>query len=251
MTAKRKYGWIPDRPDHRDHHYTFPVEQLHKLPSQIDLRAGCPPVYDQGQLGSCTANAIAAALQFDELKQKEASPFEPSRLFIYYNERVMEGTENSDAGAAIRDGIKSVGTTGYCSEDEWPYNIAHFAELPLATCYQDAKLYKALKYKRIGHAVPTMRACLASGSPFVFGFSVYESFEQVGSDGVVPMPGPDESLLGGHAVMCVGYDDNKQLFTVRNSWGQSWGDQGYCYMPYAYLSSLNLASDFWTIETVS
>lgn len=248
-----KTGWVPDLPDQRDYHYAVSVERLQVLPSQVNLRPGCPRVWDQQALGSCTSNAIAAALQFDELKQKEASPFEPSRLFIYYNERQMEGTVDSDAGASIRDGIKSVGTTGYCSETEWPYNINAFATEPFDSCYQDAKKYKALKYQRVEQALYTMRSCLASGTPFVAGISVYESFEgdQVAATGIVPLPDQNESLLGGHAILIVGYDDAKQVFTFRNSWGTSWGNGGYGTLPYAYLTSSDLASDFWVVETVS
>src|SRR5579859_693009 len=173
----RKFGWVPDLPDQRDYLYSVSLEHLQTLPPQVDLRPGCPPVYDQGQLGSCTANAIAAALQFDELKQKETSPFEPSRLFIYYNERVIENTVSSDSGAMIRDGIKSVGSTGYCPETEWPYDITKFADQPPAACYRDAKKYKAVKYQRVLQSLSQMKGCLAAGTPFVAGFSVYESIQ--------------------------------------------------------------------------
>ena len=114
------YGWIPDIPDHRDMMYSAPPHVVSALPAMVDLRAKCPPVYDQGQLGSCTANAIAAALQFDQMKQGEQS-FTPSRLFIYYNERAVEHTVSQDAGAMIRDGIKSVAKLGAPPEDpDWP-----------------------------------------------------------------------------------------------------------------------------------
>ncbi|HZF02651.1 MAG TPA: peptidase, partial [Methylomirabilota bacterium] len=112
-----RYGWLPDLPDQRDHLYAAPGEMLGALPSKIDLRAKCPPVYNQGQLGSCTANAIAAAIEFDRLKQK-LDDFTPSRLFIYYNERTVEHSVDSDSGAQIRDGIKSVGKLGDCPEAE-------------------------------------------------------------------------------------------------------------------------------------
>jgi C1A family cysteine protease len=249
----RKYGWLPDLPDYRDHRYAAPVERLQALPSQIDLRSGCPPVYDQGQLGSCTANAIAAALQFDELKQKEVSPFEPSRLFIYYCERDMEGTTSSDSGAMIRDGIKSVASTGYCPETEWPYDITKFADQPSVACYQDAKKYKAIKYQRVIQSLTQMKGCLAAGTPFVAGFSVYESIqnESVEQTGDIPLPQQGEATLGGHAILIVGYDDARQVFSLRNSWGEGWGDGGYGTLPYAYLTSPDLASDFWVVETVS
>jgi C1A family cysteine protease len=208
-------------------------------------------VYDQGNLGSCTANAIAGALEFDMMKQHEQA-FTPSRLFIYYNERAKEGTVASDAGAAIRDGIKSVHKQGACSEEWWPYNIAAFAEEPPEACYQDALAHRSISYMRVHQSLSQMKACLAAGFPFAFGFSVYESFESdaVAQTGIIPMPAHDEGVLGGHAVMAVGYDDAPQWFVCRNSWGTDWGAQGYFYMPYSYLQSADLASDFWAIRTV-
>ena len=248
----KRYGWIPDLPDQRDHVYTSPYAAGVALPSSVDLRPSCPPVYDQGQLGSCTANAIAGALEFDEMKESLASVVMPSRLFIYYNERAMEGTTATDSGAQIRDGIKTVTAQGACSESEWPYDITKFAVQPPANCYQDAPQNRALSYQRVSHSLNLMRACLASGYPFVFGMTVYESFESqaVAQSGQVPMPAPNEQSLGGHAVLAVGYDDTQQVFLVRNSWGASWGMQGYCTLPYAYLSDSNLTDDLWTIRSV-
>ena len=130
----KKYGWTPDLPDQRDFLYAAPTPYQQNLPSSVDLSKKCPPVYDQGQLGSCTANAIAAAIEFDQKKR-----FVPSRLFIYYNERVIEGTVASDSGAQIRDGIKSVATQGVPPETDWPYKIAAFDQKPPAKAYSDAK----------------------------------------------------------------------------------------------------------------
>jgi C1A family cysteine protease len=254
MTYSTKhYGWLRDLPDQRDHLYAAPVAALAALPTSVDLRSHCPPVYDQGQLGSCTGNGIAAASQFERMKQKLTPNFIPSRLFIYYNERVIEHTVNSDSGAAIRDGIKTVSKQGDCPETEWPYDIAKFTQKPPSQCYHDALKYKAVQYQRLIQNVNQMKGCLASGYPFVFGFTVYDSFEsqQVAQTGVVPMPGSTEQVLGGHCVVAVGYDDSQQRFIVRNSWGTGWGIQGYCTMPYAYLTDPNLASDFWTIRLVS
>ena len=249
----QRYGWLPDLPDARDHPYAAPPPLLQALPPSVDLRPGCPPPYDQGQLGSCTGNAIAGAIQFERKRQQLTPDFVPSRLFIYYNERVIEGTVEADSGAQIRDGIKSVGTQGDCPETELPYDISKFAHRPPARCYKDAVKYKTVSYSRLSQDPSQLKGCLASGFPFVFGFTVYASFESpdVAKTGVVPMPASGEKVLGGHAVMAVGYDDAQQRFLVRNSWGQGWGQGGYFTIPYAYLTNSALSDDFWTIRLVA
>lgn len=252
-----RYGWLPDLPDQRDHMYAAPPGVLSALPPSFDLTSKCPPVYDQGQIGSCTANAIAAALEFDRLKQG-LSDFVASRLFIYYNERAMEGTVSSDSGAMIRDGIKSVATLGDCPENLWPYDGSPFPPNPKLTqkpprpCYDQALKYKAVQYQRLSQILNQLKGCLASGFPFVFGFTVYESFEgnAVAQSGHASLPSPGEAVVGGHAVMAVGYDDNHQWFIVRNSWGNGWGMKGYFTLPYAYVTDPHLANDFWTIRSV-
>src|SRR5438045_1641399 len=140
----RRYGWIPDQPDQRDHLYAAPAQFLTALPARTDLRRRCPPVYNQGALGSCTANAIGGAIEFDQIKQK-LSVFVPSRLFIYYNERVIEHTVKSDSGAQIRDGLTTVAGVGACPEPEWPYNIAKFATRPPQRAHAAAKLARAVQ----------------------------------------------------------------------------------------------------------
>jgi C1A family cysteine protease len=248
----KNYGWTPDLPDQRDHLYSAPLLKLGPLPARVNLRAKCPPVYDQGQLGSCTANAIGAAFQFNQLKQNAKKAFIPSRLFIYYNERTIEGTVREDSGAQIRDGIKSVTKQGVCPEKEWPYDIANFAHKPSPACYQDALKNQVTSYQRLVQGVTQMRGCLADGYPFVFGFSVYDAFEStaVARTGVLNLPGANEKMIGGHAVMAVGYDDVAQRFIIRNSWGTKRGQKGYFTMPYAYITDNNLADDFWTIRLV-
>jgi len=247
----QRYGWVPDLPDARDYQFSAPDEVIASLPPKVDLRSKCPPIYDQGQLGSCTSNAIAGAYEFDQVQQHQAD-FMPSRLFIYFNERTMEGTVDIDAGAMIRDGIKSVAKLGVCTERSWPYDIAAFRDRPRAGCYQEALKHQAIVYRSVPQQLNQLQACLATGTPFVFGFSVYESFEssEVASTGVLNMPGPKEKQLGGHAVVAVGYDNATQRFTVRNSWGKNWGQRGYFTMPYAYLTSSQLAQDFWAIYAV-
>jgi C1A family cysteine protease len=244
------YGWIPDRPDQRDRLYAAIAAPPRRLPAQVDLRAGCSPVEDQGELGSCTANALVGGLEF--LEKKAGQPVtDLSRLFVYYNERVMEGTVNEDAGAMLRDGVKSLVKQGVCTEMIWPYVISKFAVKPPAACYRQALTHQVLSYHRI-LSLREMRQCLAEGYPFVFGFTVYESFESdaVARTGRVRLPKPAERALGGHAVLAVGYDDAKKRFTVRNSWGADWGLAGYFTMPYGYLSNRDLADDFWTLRAM-
>jgi C1A family cysteine protease len=245
-----RYGWIPDFPDVRDRAYQLP-KKVASLPPFVDLRAGCPAVYDQGDLGSCTANAIGAAIEFDQMKQK-LPPSTPSRLFIYYNERAIEGTIGTDAGAQIRNGIKTVAAQGACPELMWPYKEERFSSRPPDPCYQYAQLHPAVEYARVSQDAGQMKACLAAGYPFVVGFMVYESFEgeELSRSGIVPMPTDAETVVGGHAVLAVGYDDAAGRFLVRNSWGNGWGMGGYFTIPYAYLTDGNLADDFWVIRVV-
>lgn len=247
----KRYGWVPDLPDQRDHLFTAPPEVLADLPPSVDLRDGCPKVYDQGHLGSCTANAIGAAFEFGLLKQG-MTDFMPSRLFIYYNERVLEGSVGSDSGAQIRDGIKVVVKEGYCAESEWPYVEANFIDQPPARCYSDALKERVSQYLRLPRELTPLLTCLASGFPFVFGFSVYASFEspQVKATGVVDLPQSGEDFVGGHAVVACGYDQAQRRFIVRNSWGPDWGMQGYFTMPFEYLTDPGLAADFWTLRRV-
>jgi len=247
-----RFGWVPDLPDHRDQSYAAPAQFLTALPTKQDLRPNCPPVYDQGQLGSCTANAIGGAMQFEQIKQK-IKDFVPSRLFIYYNERAMEGTIDSDSGAQIRDGMKVVAKQGAPPEDpDWPYDIEKFRDKPPQKAYTDAAKNQVVLYQRVSRVLNQMKGCLASGFPFVFGFTVYDSFEsaQVAHTGQLNMPQPGEAVVGGHAVMAVGYDDQSQTFLVRNSWADTWGMKGYFTIPYQYLLEPNLSDDFWTIRLV-
>lgn len=246
-----RFGWLPDLPDQRDMIYAAPRPLLRKLPSKIDLRDQCAPVYDQGQLGSCTANAIGAAFEFT-VKKEKGKNFAPSRLFIYYNERVIEHTVNSDSGAMIRDGIKSVHKQGVCPENMWPYDVNKFINKPLQSCYTYALKHQVTSYHRVTRTINQMKACLADGYPFVFGFSVYESFEgdEVAKTGKLNLPKKGEAQVGGHAVMAVGYIESSKRFIVRNSWGATWGMAGYFTMPYDYLLEDNLSDDFWTIRCV-
>ena len=240
-----KYGWIPDLPDKRDYLYKVIAPSVAPLPSSIDLRPKCGPVENQGELGACTAFALTGNLEF--LKNKDSF----SELFLYYNERLIRGTVGTDSGASIRDGIKTLTKLGDCLENFWPYVIEKFTLKPDEKAYVDALDYQILNYYRL-NSLSEMKHTINSGFPFVFGFSVYESFEseEVTETGIVPLPSIDEHLLGGHAVMAVGFNEDKKHFIVRNSWGGGWGDNGYFYMPYEYLENSKLSSDLWTIRGV-
>jgi C1A family cysteine protease len=249
--TRRHYGGKPDLPDRRD--YMYPAARRPKgLPPRVDLRRLCPPVYRQGKLNCCTGAAIAGAIQFDQRRQG-IKEFTPSRLFIYYNERVAEGTVDRDAGARIRHGIKAVAEFGAPPEAVWPYDIAKFAQRPPKRAYAAAKKDLVSGYFRVRQNLDHMRACLAEGYPFVFGFLAAPALEsaKVRRSGVLPMPRPGEKPIGHHVVLAVGYDDGRRMFIVRNSWGRAWGQKGYFFMPYDYLIRSNLASDFWTIRSVT
>ncbi len=247
IKAKR-YAWKPDVPDQRD--LIFKVPKKLALPTRVDLRPFMSAVEDQGDLGSCTGNAIAGAIEFLMNKTLPKSSYaDVSRLFIYYQERVLENTVNEDSGAFIRDGVKACAKWGACSEIVWPYDISKFAKKPSTKAYQDALKRKITKYQRVT-SLEALKTSLANGYPVVFGFSVYESFESyaVANTGIVNMPSKRESLLGGHAVLCVGYDDASKRIIVRNSWGTEWGMAGYFTLPYDYITNSNLSDDFWSIQ---
>jgi len=246
--TKYAYGRIADLGDDRDKRFSI-LDGL-SLPSSVDLRPDCAPIEDQGQLGSCTSFATGAAIRYARKKQG-LSDFVTSHLFLYYNSR-SKSTKTVDAGATIRDAIKAAAKQGDCAETDWPYDISKFASKPPVQAYQDALKDRAISYLSVAQDGTQMKNCLAQGWPVVIGFTVYSSFESnaVAQSGVVPMPSKSESVLGGHAVLIVGFRDDKQQWICRNSWGQ-WGDQGYFYMPYDYLLNRRLSSDFWTIRAMS
>ncbi len=251
MTISRYgMGWLPDLPDHRDIPYA--ITRVSGLPPSADLRSSMPPIYDQGSTSSCTGNACAAALAYARTMQG-LQDFTPSRLMLYYVARELEGNATADSGAQIRDAIKGAGQNGACPETEWPFDTSQITTKPSDNAYQAAFKDRAIGYKRVNQDMISIRSCLADGDPIVFGFSVYQSFEgdQVAQTGIMPMPSAKEGIVGGHAVLAVGYSDDNECVIVRNSWSSSWGDAGYFYMPFAYITNQNLASDFWTIRLIT
>jgi C1A family cysteine protease len=248
----KRYGWRPDLPDPRD--LTAPMQMLSiRAAMSVDLRNQyMPSVYDQGTLGSCTANAIGAAYEYLQ-KKSGLRDYMPSRLFIYFGERQIEGTIGSDDGAMIRDGMKVIAKLGVPHETLWPYTISKFTQTPAAQAYNDALKHQCIKYRRVSVGETAVRNALTLGCPVVFGFSVPESFEgdEIATTGMF-RPQANEPIIGGHAVLAVGYKTiSGTLYAiVRNSWGSAWGDNGYFYMPLSWMCNPNNADDFWIIQQV-
>lgn len=264
--VKRKFGWKPAVP-------TRPTYGMHKemqiavaMPPTIDLSPQFSPIEDQGEFGSCVGHGTVGALEYLEiwelaakLKPGTNAPevfadiFNPlSRAFVYDNARIIDGTSLSqDAGTTITSAIRSIKQAGICRETTWPYAAANLAENPSAAAYAEAQLHKIVwDYQLDNRNLNQLKQCLAWKYPVVFGITCYQSMmtEDVLKTGYIPFPAEDEQALGGHCMCLVGYDDASSRFKVRNSWGTSWGDQGYGYIDYAYLTNPYLASDFWTLR---
>jgi C1A family cysteine protease len=270
MYAQRKasYGWRRDQLDPRDRIFNLEesIAQPAALPATYDLSGEMPPVYDQEQLNSCTANATAALLQHMQMRQGEAEGANvPSRLFIYYEERRMEGQPpTADDGAQIRDGIKVLVSEGAPPESDWPYSDAkpgRYSEAPPQNVYADAVKYEAVQYKRIlpGQPGAPMRTAIASHYPIVFGFTVPALFEEPTWDPItafLPLPNAETQFVGRHAVVIVGYDFTLErfpvpVFKVRNSWGEAWGDGGHFYLHHQWFDPWRqLTDDLWVVMSV-
>lgn len=258
----RKYVLKKDKHDPRDfimHHTPAPMlgASNHLMmatpatpvnieyPVMVDLRKYCPPIMDQGTLGSCTAHAITSLVNV--LETKNGNQFTPlSRLFVYYKEREAEGTVMQDSGASLRDGMKVVVGIGVPPETDFPYDISQFTQPPRPLCYADALQHRINMYERVPDFLGVIHS-LYEGVPVVAGISVFSSFEseQVAQTGMVPIPSTDEQYLGGHAILLVGYDLKNRVIIARNSWGEQWGDKGYFYLPFEYFASPDLVTDMW------
>jgi C1A family cysteine protease len=268
-------GWLPDWPDIRDytpeHELIAPLlakarlrAPRKRLPAAVDLRAWCPPVEDQGRIGSCTANAGVALVEYFE-RRASGKHVDASRLFLYKATRKLARI-TGDSGAYLRTTMGALVLFGVPPEDFWPYAEDSFDEEPPAFCYAYAANYRTLSYFALdppgtppAALIERAKTYLAGGVPAMFGFTVYSSIEQAGADGAIPLPGAREKVEGGHAVVAVGYDDAKKVrnrergaratvgaFLIRNSWGAGWGEGGYGWLPYAYVAA-GLAEDWWTL----
>jgi C1A family cysteine protease len=272
-------GWLRDLPDFRD--YTSEAVQILPhleamgvaqpedipVPAKIDLRAYCSPVEDQGPIGSCTANAVVGLVEYFE-RRAFGKHIDASRLFLYKATRdLLHWT--GDTGAYLRSTIGALALFGVPPEEYWPYKIASFDAEPTAFCFAFANDYRAISYYRLDDTgttpaglVTKIKADLAAGLPCVFGFTVYSSIAQAAKNGRIPYPSKGEKVLGGHAMLVIGYDDTmtivntntgattKGALLIRNSWGPSWGDHGYGAIPYEYVLN-ELAVDFWSLTKAS
>ncbi len=264
------FGYIPDPPDERDFIFRA-VQKVEQIPPSMDLREYCSPVRDQGQLGSCTAFAMGSGLR--EFMQNRVSPAPPpkpgclaqlmnrilpkyttsevslSPLFLYYEERALNGNIYEDSGASMRDGMKVLNKLGCCSEVDWPYIIGKYTVEPEEHDYMGALDYRITVYSRLA-TLTDIKSALAVGNGVVFGFAVFESFQSITDTGYMLMPEYGEQLLGWHAVFVCGYKDDALwpgggYLIVKNSWGDDWGNRGYFYMPYDYVS-IDKVVDIWT-----
>lgn len=256
MAARKiNFGWLPDHPDHRDIPFQGIIRKATELPSQFDIRqiADIPHPLDQGDLGSCVANATAAAMMYERAKVRALGPDKgtdslsiPSRLFIYYGAREAINTVNEDSGSMIRDAMKVAYNVGAPVESSWPYRIDKFTVRPPARSYSNARYHKITGYRSVPVNIVEIRKALAEGLSIVVGISVYDNFPFDGN-GDVPMPTPNSAMEGGHAILLTGYNDSTERVTFRNSWGANWGDGGYGTLPYAYIGDPNYGDDYWAV----
>lgn len=249
--ARHMRGWKRQSHDPRD--FQFAAKAAAQAPPPVlSLRAKMPAVRDQHDLGSCTANAGAVATEFCLAKQIGKPAAQLSRLDLYATTREIEGTPLSeDSGCYVRDVFKASHQFGICDESLWPYIPSNYNKYPPRRAVVEALHKRATSY----HAVPDLphiKACLIEGYPLIFGFDCFESLmaPSVGKTGVIPLPAASEASIGGHCVTCVGYDDRRHALEIQNSWGTGWGEHGFGWLPYDYVTR-GLASDWWTLRKES
>lgn len=249
--ATYKLNWRPSPFDERDFKFSaMPGLDKIAIPEQADLQASLPEVFDQGRVGSCTGNAGAMlGLHVSRLQKREISP---SRLMLYYGAREEIGQTEYDEGAYIRDIFKAWAKAGVAPESTWPYVEANATLRPSSDAYTVAKKTLATEYRAIdGSRLEELQTCIAMGYPFEFGFRVFASFMQGDWKDTMPIPKASEKILGGHAVAAIGYDNARQAFKIKNSWGLDWKDGGHFWMPYRYITNSDFCEDFWMLTGIT
>ena len=214
------------------------------MPSRVDLRDRCSPVGDQQELGACTAFAVGRGLRECLQRIRGEAPTPLSPLFLYYETRRLRNSLGRDSGATVTDAMNALAGAGVATEATWPYDPNAFAEAPPASAYAAAGGWRLTSGVRLS-GLEDMRKALAYGQPVAFGMRIYSYFRDLGAGGELPMPQDGDVMVGGHAVVAVGYDDRRRALIVRNSFGVSWGAAGYFYLPYAYATEENVL-DLWT-----
>lgn len=238
-------GWRPEPADSRDLHIDehLTVAPVKTNGTVVDLRQFCSPVENQRSIGSCGPNAAVGGLEMLEIERGDQY-VDLSRLFVYYNARAAMQETDVDNGSYIRDVMNSLSTFGVCAEDTWDYDPTMVYIRPPWKCYRTAFAHRTNKFYKIfttgEDRISEIESALRTHCPVVFGVKVYDSFYHCSG----PVAMPSGNLLGGHAMLIVGFDSEKRFFIVRNSWGTAWGDSGYAYMPYEYLEAAQ-ADDFW------
>ena len=257
--ADRAYGLARDEKDERDHRRIFEDHHIKaaKDTAIVDLSKYIPHDYNQGRLESCTANALCSAYGLELREQQKKDPrfhyFEPSRLFVYYNSRVYAGAEAQNVPVSYRNALMSIHDSGVCKESTWPYDFSKFNEKPPDKAYKEAEGNTISKYERLDQDEHQLKASLKCGSPFTVGMELYESFndlEKAGNDGNMKMPSKEELMAGPwglHAVLAVGYNAHKRMFKILNSYGDTFGTNGFFYMPFDYALNPDRCFDFWTL----
>lgn len=251
-STRKLAGYRFRAPNSAAKRYAAGEGSVKKLPPKVDLRPFLTTVENQGQLSSCVANAVAGAYEYLVKRHQDDAAYDVSRLFVYYNARAKQGAVDEDGGSVIADAIQSLREEGACSETTWPYEEGAVNRKPSKAAYDEAKKFLVEDMQLVPVKLEAWKSALAEGYPIIFGISLYKSFDQQKKKGLVPTPSSKEASReshGGHSMLCVGYSDPDQVFIVRNSWGEDWGDKGYCYISYDYLmNSKYNDGDAWIIR---
>jgi len=259
LSNQFKLNWRPSPPDERDFKSLRKLSAPVTLPSSLRVSPKIP-VYNQQNAGSCVGNGCCEGFRYEVAQLVGNFDFEPSRLFVYWNARDIDGSTNDDGGTYIRSGFKAMNKNGLCLEKFHPYDdsLAAVVKKPSLEAYENGLKNVTVKYARVDQNETAIKQTLVSGAVVVFGFTVYDSFFGSWSEttGMMPLPKKNEGIQGGHCEIIIGYDDSKKAFLVQNSWGTDWGkgaikgEGGLSWMPYSFITNPNEADDFWCIEEV-